>query len=306
MNRPKSTEEKEEKNKQKKQRKKKSDSNSTDSVYYSCVCPTDSSVRQRKKSVIFEYSHATTSDDFTLRKTSLNLRNHRRDSAYAFEDEEESSFNFGIYADHISGNAFSESFEGILAMPFVAKKISSNLLIEGGIGYQEIESSTGQNKFIPFYTNLNYQFEQLYFSTRASRKNNLNEVRFPAAYNLPLSSYQYDGVLLWTPGRIRVRGMHPLEKFSDENDLHYSDLDLKYNFSFGKYWLLAGLGGEYLENSRSSSGYWNPARFYSYGPRFELGIPFLSFLHLDVAANLNWFKEESFETGFGHYANISI
>lgn len=250
-------------------------------------------------------SVAETSDELSLRTKGLSLTNNRRNFVYPFDGAQSDALDFGVSHFDSHGTAAEIHFDHSLTEVWLGKKYKDQFFYRVFLGHDEIEGEK-DSSFTKYKVEFEYKKEDLYSKLSYGHRSTIFDYRYPKAINSYLKTHPSDFLILWTPGKYRAKALFLEETLSDGNSASYQDLELKYNVSFGEYWVLVGGGLEVYKNSKQFQGYWTPETFISFGPRFEASGPFVRSTFFSFALNLNRFEDENNDHGQGHYLNVAL
>lgn len=254
------------------------------------------------------HSTLSTSDKLTLRQFEAGFQSSRREMVYPYPNEEKESWDYGFLVRHSNGSALTSRFEENKFQAMLARKFSPHFLLRAKSWLSSLKNKSNQDSLDSLFYSLQGEvsFPQVYSSLEFEYDNSIEDLFYPKAIDNFLKKRSLNSTTLWMIKKFRFTLRDQYIFFSDGNRRNYTDLDLKYNFSFDKYWLLLGVGGEYYWTKNDRVGYWTPRNFLSFGLRAEATIPIGKSWMTFIGGNLSRFISETGAYGTGYYTNCGL
>ena len=254
------------------------------------------------------YTH--TSDQISQTEFALDYQNHRRDLFWPHDLEAPKAQDFGFTAHLFNGQHLNARYQGERVAFGIGNKFSSDWLTHFFLGAHFFNNLSVQKKNTTPYLEgelFSILSPTLEMHLKLNHDFIYQDFVQPSGVDSAITANSLFLNLTYKPiSVLRSNLITSFKTYSDSNNKRDLDASLLYGIATSTPWIWVGLGAEFLSYSSHQQGYWSPAPFYSYGPRFEGVFPIFDHFELATGLNLNHFSEDSTAIGNGYYGTFKL
>lgn len=246
----------------------------------------------------------STSDKIDYLTTTLELKHDPSDFFWPYKNKSQNEWGVKARWDTSNSNFLDSQYSEIqLHKAWSSKK--SKIKLEVGSGQiKSGDSSTHLVGSLKYERLIKKKFQ---FSLDIAKA-------FAAPVILPLNSFPSFAFtkkahlrLKYQLGKkIDLQVQQRTDLFSDSNTRNWFDSEIMYAISRFPTWARIGFGASYLKFKTQDPRFWSPQKVFSYGPRIDLSMPLYKKLSFFTGGSLNFFQEDDFTPGDGHYARLGL
>ncbi len=253
-----------------------------------------------------ELNSFSSSDGFQQKEINALYRNHRRELFNPYNNEAETSWDWGVSALMGDGHNSAYKYTGAKLQIIGGRKISKSVNLETKLGIHQLKNTTTNDTKNIFAGNLKGQFilNDIYSGSldivhglarggaiqQGAMHNQYQEISLNSSLSAKWSKH-WQSIL-------RSQNTY----LSDSNQKSIYDFSTLYGISTGTPWIWAGVGIEKLNYTKRSEIYWSPVEFLSFGPRLDATVPISGKFSASTGLNLNrLYDKDTRSWGSGYY-----
>lgn len=258
----------------------------------------------------YETSFSVTgnSDQDRLQKIGFFYENEKLDISYPYARDLPFRGAVGIGMD--DGFSRGKSFQGRSVFLQGGRKLSDSYSIEGGLTYatlnSDLQNDLRNERFFPDLT-FKAVIDSLYLRLTARSYFLYQDLMFPGAIDANMTGEEVSGFLSYRFfEKLRLVGLLRHISLSDSNHRDIQELSLLYGLMPTSPWVWFGFGVSSYSHRESTTAYWSPQPYLSYGSRLEASVPLTERLQLGTGLNLSRYSENNTSQGAEYFGSLAL
>ncbi len=249
-----------------------------------------------------------TDDDFARDEWFFTYRNHRRASAWPWQESDAQSLDWGLDVRYDNGELGDTRFEGRRIAGMLGKRFSSAVHAELWLGIHRLETDDAEDDVTIYAAALQMTpGDTLDIRLETSRDFLYRDVFVPAGIDDLLAGRTHRLTATWRAlPRVRAVADVAFRSLDDDNDGLHGAASLLYGISPAWPWIWLGIGAEWVSYDEQRPDYWSPDDFRSYGVRFQASFPIGPSFEASFAGNIDRIEENDAGHGEGQYFDAGL
>lgn len=256
-----------------------------------------------------DYFDGSTADKLNLSRLTLQYSHGKNDLVWPYNNSEAKTSEWGLRFKSLSSNSNLIDYKDHELMATGSTKLNDQYKISYEAGANQLKQEGFVDKsFFVFGTSLEFVLSENIFGSI-----NLGQ-GYEVPTIIPLSGDASDVLSQNIRTNLSYRFIkdwqldfkYRFDILADNNQRNWFDLQAMYSISTFPSWIRVGYGSSQLNYQSNSFTYWSPRNFLSHGPRLDLNIPVFDKFHWFGGGSYNFFRENSFSPGQGHYVRTGV
>lgn len=221
-----------------------------------------------------------------------------------------SDFNWSLLGRHVTVDKSNYAYSGSELVLGATQSLSDQLAVHVGAGAHQLNFETQSKSSTHFVGQIEGRFhleKSIFASVKLARLLSYPEILPLQGDPISVRTNLLEAKFHWRPqSRLRSK-IHSQERWlEDHNRRIWTDIEVLLELSDRPYRVWLGLGLDHMQNTLTATNYWSPARYLTYGPRFESFWKLSPLWRLSFDGRVFRFKETDFKPGDGYNLRSGI